>query len=441
MKSYSPERNLGLLRNVCRVKGAAGDTSAMIRLDVVIRRLFWLLLAIAILSPPAIAQSLIPSDKAPSVNQLFENRTKRNTLKCYIEVKRPSVGFSLDYVIEYILDIPSSEVRVGDKLVAYVRVKPAGTEPVLLSEDFDIPSQLPAFKVREWEVDGSFALGEGNYAVELLVLDESGRSAYKHWGVSLDAWPEHAVASRLNPLTVEAIPSTFWHGYLDPRGPCAAVLLDATVPSRSNDHSWNAYLWKKDVRFLLDALPTLLAKLSPRSVRVVAFNMDQQSEVFRSENFDAAGLSDLETALRDVQSATVPNPPLDSGSKFKFLSELIREQVSSSCRQRNEVVILGPRINWDDAAPKLTMDADKTGTSRLLYFEYYGFQRFPSGETNDDFNSVHVSDTYDLPSHNAADAIEHFVLALRGTVFHIRTGGDFAVRVQSMLDQVRTNAN
>jgi len=148
-----------------------------VRFDAAICRLSCLLLAAATFSVPATAQSVLPQEEIPSADQLFENKAKWSTLKCRVDTKRPSFDFSLEYVAAYTVNIRLSEIRVRDKLTAYVRVKPAGSAPVLLGEDFEIsppPPQIKGqlvpkglFEPKDVKVSlgGSIALGEGSYGV------------------------------------------------------------------------------------------------------------------------------------------------------------------------------------------------------------------------------------------------------------------------------------
>ena len=62
-------------------------------------------------------------------------------------------------------------------------------------------------------------------------------------------------------------------------------------------------LTAEDTAILLGGLDALLDQIPARTVRLVAFNLDQQKELTTRDGFTAPGLDELETALNSQRLA------------------------------------------------------------------------------------------------------------------------------------------
>jgi hypothetical protein len=373
------------------------------------------------LAVSARAQDLLPPERNPIVNQLIDSKAKQNSLKCYIHLWKPSLGFNLRYQTGFVISASLGLFAPGERLVAFLRITPQGRPPVLLGESFDIPSILPdmvggvdpkSLGKLELNMSGGFAIGEGHYAVGLLLLDKRGRSYYKRWNLRTGKYSKHAVPLTLKPQTVAPLLSETWNGQLDAKGVRVTLLLHA---SPMDPFAAKLYAW--DRGFLLQALASLLEQLPCQSVKIIAFNLDHQREIFRQERFDAAGFSQLATALHELELVTVPYQALQRGNWLKFLVRLAQEQTSAK-DPSDAVVFLGPPTRFSSRVPKKTVRSFERTSSHFFYFTYYSpwTSYFP-------------------------DAIDYLTRDLHGTVFRIKSGEDLGLAIQEMLAQIEPIRN
>jgi hypothetical protein len=364
------------------------------------------------LSLPAKAQVAVAPEEISSANQIIDSRMKQNSLKCDVRPWGPSLDFSFRYQAGFVISANLKQLTPGEKPISYLRVTPEGGSPVLLRRIFDISAilrdangRLDAKDLAKSQItmSAAFNVGQGSYTVELLLLDQ-GRSCYKRWNLKTDRYSNEAVPLALKPQTVAPPVTESWDGRLDANGVRLSVLLDAAPmnPSAAKLRAW-------DRAFLLQALASLLRQVPCQAVQVIAFNLDQQREVFRQDRFDAAGFAQLATVLEKLEPASVPYQALQRGSWRKFLQRLAQDQISAR-NPPDVVVFLGPMTHFDQKVP---MDYPERAPSRFFYFEFYQLGAlFP-------------------------DAIDHLTKALHGTVFPINTANDLASAIQKMLVQVK----
>jgi hypothetical protein len=359
---------------------------------------------------PSGAQELVPPEQIPAVNQLMDREAKENSLKCAVHHWGPILGLDLRYHAGFSSFSSARQFAIGDALVALLRVTPQGGVPVLLGDSFKIPPVPRGIKARvaaksEVNITGAFAVGLGRYRVELLVVDQRGRKFYKRWTLKTSTHGKQAAASALAPLTVKPLVADNWDGKLQPQGVRLTVLLDATATSV------NAAKLRNEAFLLLDLLASLLRQVPCQSVTLVAFNLDQQREVFRQEHFDAEGFAKLSAALRQVQFSTISYQALQRGSWAKFLLRITDEQISAN-DPADAVVFVGASTHFVEKLPKELRPSLTPGASHFFYFEYYGY-RVP------------------LP-----DAIDYLTRNLKGTVFRINSAEEFGKAIQKMLAQL-----
>jgi hypothetical protein len=198
------------------------------------------------------------------------------------------------------------------------------------------------------EVGGGYLLGEGRYTTEVTLFDETGRVFRATWQSTAERGRDsRRVKVNLPPNTVAQF-SLFRHATSDvtsaaPRAPAVerlTVLLDAApaTPRQSR-------LQAADAVKLLDAISSVVEQIPARNVRVVAFNLDQQKEIFRQDGFGPAGFEQLGGALFALQLATVDVTVLrNPGGAARLLTSLVQQEIDAP--QRADLVLfLGPHLN------------------------------------------------------------------------------------------------
>ena len=364
------------------------------------------------------AQTLVPSTQVAHINDLINENAGKNSLKCTIRWWEPNLDFNLRFVTGFHITARVSDLAESEQVLVVIRVTPTSGKSVLLAQTTDIvppspnhPTQDPAADPRLFRMSLSFAVGEGHYNVDAFVLDKKLRRYHRRWKIDTPRYNVRSAPPALSPRTVAAIDPDSWDGKLTADGLRLTVLLDAApvVPTA-------AKLRSSDRVFLLQSLSSLLKQMPVRSVKVVAFNLEQQREIFRQDNFDSAGFDSLAKTLENLGLNTVSVNALHRDAWLPFLLRLATEQASPDASGEppaDAVIFLGPNSRLDRPATKESIRAIATSPVRFFYLEYYGFRApFP-------------------------DAIDHLTRDLHGSVYHINTASEFAAAIQKILTQVQ----
>ncbi len=330
----------------------------------------------------------------------------------------PSLDFTFRFDEAYVISCRVGQFETGEKLISYVRITPNPGTPLALGEQFQVPEVPPEVVAKvgrkraygaQIEMSGAFAVGEGKYAVELLLIDRQGRTYRKHWHVEAkQRHKDESVPLALPANTASALISKPWDGQLTENGVTLTVLLHATP---MNPRAAKLYAW--DRAFLLQSLNSLLREVPCRSVRVIAFNVGQRREIFHQDRFDSDGFVELMDALRHTEMATVSAKALQQEGWAGMLARLAREQIASKDAS-DAVVFLGPNMQLWNKVPREMIRGLEPGPHRFFYFEYYPW-------TGYEFH----------------DAIDSLTEELHGTVFRIHTAAQLSQAIQKMLGQIK----
>jgi hypothetical protein len=303
-------------------------------------------------------------------------------------------------------------------VIIYLRVTPETKPAFLFGSAFRIPELSPEmrnsaaqnFKKMKNEVgmSGAFGVGKGKYRVEVLVQDNQNRTYHQKWRVSVDASrSERSVPLAIQPLTVESLERKIWQDVHPSRtGIRVTLLLDAAPmnPFHARLRAW-------DRAFLLQFIYSLLEETPHTSVRLIAFNLDQQQEIFRSDDFVAATFAQLSRVLSATETTTVSVQALKKRNSPDFLAKLTNQELAAD--RADAIIFLGPnaRTNVKTAAGVLT--GKKAGSPPLFYFEYFPWPgEFP-------------------------DEIQSLVKTADGTTFRIHNPAQLDQSIQKMLTQLK----
>lgn len=391
------------------------DGSHIARRPVLLILLFSVLPAV-----PADAQTLVAPSDAQRVNQLIDRGAGAQHLNCTITPYKPFMDFQFRFNAGFMVSCPL-KLFMGRKsqLSTYIRVTPEGAAPVLLSMTNDIPA-MPAGMAasdprrlnQDVELSGEFSLGDGPYVVQGLTVDDQERACAKTWKVN--AVRRHGVgpAIVLKPGAVEATEFVPWDGKLQSNGFRLTVLLDVAAldPQEQKLRAW-------DRSFLLDSLAALLRQLPCRSVRLVAFNIDQQQELFRDERFTGGEeFGRLEKAMERLELGSVSYRILQQ--QQGWVDMLFRQvnQEASAAQSGDVILILGPVTHWRlKVVNKSQMTAlrSRVEPARFFRFEYSELWTF-------------------FP-----DALDTLTRSLGGTVLTFHSPRDLEQAIQKMQRQLK----
>lgn len=369
---------------------------------------------------PVAAQVPVDSETAPHVEQAFADLPKTNSLHCSIHGTRPNLDFSFRFYAGYIAECPLSQFGGKEvNLVAYMRVGPRDGAPVLLAESYHMAAMTPEELAKAnpgrlrtiVELAGGFTMGEGEYEVQLLLMDDHHHVCHKRWSVKATRNREQrSVTLALPPHTASELMFSPWDGKLAARGGLrVTILLNAAPinPFESKLRPW-------DRAFLLESLTSVLRQTPCSSVRLAAFNLEQQKEFFRSDTFNSESFNELSHALRKLALGTVAYQVLqDRDGAARLITEMASREIAA--RQASDVVIfLGPTTRFAQKPKSELLINTRNGHPRFFYFDYYPWlgRDFP-------------------------DAISHVTKTLHGTTYSVHSPGELGKSIQKMLAELK----
>jgi hypothetical protein len=360
-----------------------------------------------------------PAD-AQLVQRAMDDPSPGKELSCHVQTFPAALNFAFRFEIRYIVDCPLAQFEGrASQIVSYVRVKPRGSAPVILGERFQLPTIPPKrgadfhwnrfHEQAEWS--GVFTVGEGEYPVDLLVMDDRDRFFRKSWKEKAEPHgKERMVKAAMAPNTAASASILFWSDNSEVRdkGPRIDVLLDAApvFPKALSLRAW-------DRAFLLNSLSSLLRTLHPESVRLTAFNLDQQREIFRDESFTRHSFRKLFRSLQDLELGTVSYRNLARTGWSQLLTNL----VSTEMKQENPpeaIIFLGPSVRLLDKLPREMLSSCESTGRPIFYFKFSA-----------------------MPGSEFPDAIHHLTNTCHGTVFTLHNAGDFAEAIAKVQRKIR----
>jgi hypothetical protein len=274
---------------------------------------------------------------------------QRPTLECDVRPIRPALGFSMRFEAGYTLTLPLSQYSgPGHSLKSVVRIAPKGenSAPVFLADSYRLAA-IPPTKLNA-EFGGGFFVGEGHYLASLILLDDSGRSCTKNWEIDAELPRGSAMKLVIRPNSISELSlAAVRRARSSPGGRLRLTILMDAAPLAGSAGSDEPGLNAIDRVFLLGSLSALLENLPVSSTRLVVFNLEQQRELFRRDDFTLSLLGDVAAALNQVQLSTVDYRSLQPAGRARLLWEMMDRELSDP-DPSNAVVFLGPRERYHD---------------------------------------------------------------------------------------------
>jgi len=299
------------------------------------------------------AQVPIDADRAERVLAEHTPNPGEISLRGEFTPLPPALNFGLRFQAGFVLSLPLNQWQgAGHSLRVVLAVTPqdGGRRTVYLTSRYRLP-EIPATKM--WaQVGGGYLLGEGHYTANAMVFDDAGRVFRTSWQSTAERGRgTRTLNVNLPPNTVAPLSlfrrstsaSTGASEDAAPRAPAIGRLTVLLNAAPANPRL--SRLQATDTMKLLDALSSAVEQIPARSVRVVAFNLDQQKEIFRQDQFGSAGFRELRRALFRLQLATVDvnvlqNPAGSSG----LLASLVNGEIDAPNRA-DLVLFLGPHLH------------------------------------------------------------------------------------------------
>jgi hypothetical protein len=217
------------------------------------------------------------------------------------------------------------------------------------------------------EFSGLIAAGEGEYSVDLVVVDRKHRLFHRSWKTKVYAHGSETRAPvSIQPNTVAALTLPDWQRTASDRNLERLTVLVDAAPIHANSTRLRAW----DRAFLLQALSSVLTLLPSNSVRVIAFNLDQQREVFRTDDFNPGETHSFSDALDELKLGEVPYQVLQqSQGACNMLLDLLRREIKAE-RPSGAIILLGPTNRLTGKIPPELVSEHGPGAPPIFYLKY-----------------------------------------------------------------------
>lgn len=358
----------------------------------------------------AAGQVRVDIARVPEEWRDFRHRPDEPKLDCRVTPVHPRLNYNFRFQTGYVVQLPVSQYDgKAQRLLTFFRVAAEGQEraPYYFVSSAQLP-QGPRSNVKI-EFGGGFVVGEGKYRVDWALVDESGRVCSKDWSIRARLGrKERGIQPGMAPGAIEDISLRRWtrgsKGTRTEQGYRVTVLLNAAplMPRRLRLGGYDRVL-------LLSSLASLLERLPLRSVRLVAFNLDQQREVYRTENFASSDFGTVSRALGDLELAVIDYEVLKNRrGHVDLVADLIRESLE---RDRSDaVVFLGPKPRHYDKVSRSLLPERSADDPPFFYVQLRPY----------------------LLTSTFPDTVMNAVSRMNGRTFEVYTPGDFAEAIKDI---------
>jgi hypothetical protein len=352
-----------------------------------------------------------PARIRPSL-ALFDRQPGEAEFRCDVTPLRPALNYSFRFQAGYRMDTPARLFPgKGHVLVISIRITPRGgdRQPVYLTTTRRLP-EIPPSKAL-LESGGSYLIGEGQYDVAWVMRDEQGRICRKNWGV--DVHLGHSERS----VKVAMPRDTVWDfslrgaRLLPAAGDDAGALRLTVLLNAAPLMTRRTRLRPGDIGTLLSAVSSLLERVRVRQVRFVAFNLEQQKELYRNPDFMLHNMPEVAEAMSAIDLNTVDYQVLQNRhGQVDLLTALLNQEVHTEAPS-DVVLIIGPMSRYIDRVPARVVEKSDGATPRFLNFEL-----LPPG----------------FAMATLPDVIRNAMSRLGGKTVLIRSPGEFARAIEKL---------
>ena len=256
------------------------------------------------------------------------------------------------------------------------RITPEGGDrkPVYLSRASRCRA-VPKTNV-EVRVGGGYLLGEGVYDVRWMMLDDTGRVCRKSWHVDV-----HLSRADRNGEGRDAA------GYGVGNRPARVADPPAGEPTTPRPLRLTIFLHTaplfprrtrmrpNDMVTLMSTVSSLLERVPARSVRLVLFNLDQQKELYRKDDFLLQDMAQVSQAMTNIELGLVDFQVLQNKhGHVDLLTDLVNRELQAQ-PPSDVVLFLGPAPRFFDRVPQASLEKPAGRGPQFYYFQIAPFVR------------------------------------------------------------------
>jgi len=364
---------------------------------------------------PLRGQELLPPKLQAEANRLFDQSSQTERLNCRIKGSRLFLDFTFHFDAGFRISCPIREFGGHrTRITIFVRVTPERGTPVVLGASaitrglsLKPPPVGRGMRKLYFVTSGGFSVGEGRYRVEVLLTDQNHRTCRRAWRIKVSHRRQKAVPVVLAAHQVSSLRIPPWRGPQAHGGLRLAVLLSAGSFSPRAARLGAGYQM-----MLLQILSSLLQQVPCRSVSLVAFNLDQERVIYRTDEFKPSGFDGLQRAFNGLNLGVVSVETLRRRNEWaQMLAKLANQQMSAK-PPPDAVIILGRSFRWVKKVPREMLMFRYPGMPGFFYFENGPRNLFP-------------------------DSLGYLAKSLGGKIYRINTPHDLASAIRKMLAKLK----
>ncbi|MBV8898467.1 MAG: hypothetical protein JO051_18265 [Acidobacteriaceae bacterium] len=334
-------------------------------------------LFLALMSVSASGQFRVAPEQSARLDFALTESLGRQTLACNAESTRPFLDFAFRFEIGYQVHCPLKEFGgVESTIAAYTRVQPVdGGTASWFIESYRVPGIPDEVRSRinllrehsDIQFGGVIASGEGEYAVDLVLVDRRHRLFHTNWRTKVAAHgAEMKAPLSMHANTVAALGPPDWPRTVSGRNLGRVTVMVDAAPI----HAGSTRLRSWDGAFLVEALSSVLTLLPSNSVRVVAFNLDQQQEVFQADDFSVRETQRLTDALDQLELSKISYQALEQAQEScRLLMDLLEREIHRE-KPTDAIILLGPANRLSDRIPAEFVADRGAGAPPIFYLKY-----------------------------------------------------------------------
>lgn len=372
-------------------------------------------------------QELLTDTACSKIQSVLPSLRETPPLECQVESIRPQLNYAFRFQAGYFIEVPLRQFAgKGNTVRVAVQVAPSDKSrpPACFVQAAALP-EVPVGTKAELQLFGMFYLGEGSYEVDLTVVDQAGRLSRQNLTITAARrGRERRVPLRLAPGAVQPIYLLGWKPRPSDDGSARRRLT--VLFHAASLYGPRTALHFQDTALLLSSLSTVLSEGAFDEVRLVAFNLDQQRELFRQDRFDQDGFRKLAETLLALKLYTVPSDALKPKAQDReMLDSLVRGELSAE-RPADAILFLGPNVEdvskWKDVPCE-----DHRSGPRFFYFQHR--INWAVGDVTGRPIPIRPAEV--------PDTLERLVLACSGEVYRIHNPAELEAAIEKMNAHVR----